>query len=189
MQLERKRICDMERAKYNPRVDLAPGDPEYENIRRSITTYGMLIPIIWNKRTNRVVGGHQRLTILENEGETEVDASVVDLDEMQERQLNIALNKVEGSWDDEKLSDLLSELGEEATFTGFNKQEVDRLTNDIESLLDTDTIKQELLNVDPLYNLSLTFDKNYEEKLKAYVKDFGKAPLVQAIVEKMKEES
>ena len=96
MQIERKRISDLNRATYNPRIDLIPGDPEYENLRRSITTYGLLIPVIWNKRTNNVVGGHQRLTVLENEGETEVDVSVVDLDPMQERQLNVALNKIEG---------------------------------------------------------------------------------------------
>lgn len=101
MQIERKRISDLNRATYNPRIDLIPGDPEYENLRRSITTYGLLIPVIWNKRTNNVVGGHQRLTVLENEGETEVDVSVVDLDPMQERQLNVALNKIEGGWDEE----------------------------------------------------------------------------------------
>ena len=93
MQIERKRISDLNRATYNPRIDLIPGDPEYENLRRSITTYGLLIPVIWNKRTNNVVGGHQRLTVLENEGETEVDVSVVDLDPMQERQLNVASTK------------------------------------------------------------------------------------------------
>ena len=110
MQIERKRIADLNRAAYNPRIDLIPGDPEYENLRRSITTYGLLIPVIWNKRTNNVVGGHQRLTVLENEGETEVDVSVVDLDPMQERQLNVALNKIEGGWDEEKLGALLAEL-------------------------------------------------------------------------------
>jgi ParB-like chromosome segregation protein Spo0J len=111
MQIERKKIRDMDRAAYNPRIELIPGDTEYENLRRSITTYGLIIPVVWNKRTNRVVGGHQRLTVLENEGETEVDVSVVDLDETQERQLNVALNKVEGGWDEEKLGDLLAELG------------------------------------------------------------------------------
>ena len=56
MQILRKKISDMERATYNPRIDLIPGDMEYENLRRSIKTYGMIIPVIWNKRTNRVVG-------------------------------------------------------------------------------------------------------------------------------------
>jgi len=52
-------------AKYNPRVDLKPGDPEYEKLKRSIKEFGYVEPIVWNKRTGNVVGGHQRLKILE----------------------------------------------------------------------------------------------------------------------------
>ena len=117
MRIERKKIRDMNRAEYNPRIDLKQGDIEYENLRRGINTYGMLIPIVWNKRTNNVVGGHQRLTVLVNDGETDVDVSVVDLSETEEKQLNIALNKIEGGWDKEKLSDLLAEFGENAVYT------------------------------------------------------------------------
>ena len=188
MQIERKKIRDMDRAAYNPRIELIPGDTEYENLRRSITTYGMLIPVIWNKRTNRVVGGHQRLTVLENEGETEVDVSVVDLDETQEKQLNIALNKIEGGWDDEKLAEMLMELGEDATLTGFTQQEIDSLTNDIDSLIDGDTVDEELKAIEELFNVSLTFDKADQEELKAYVKDYGKEALVQIIIQKAKGE-
>ena len=188
MQIERKKIRDMDRAAYNPRIELIPGDTEYENLRRSITTYGLIIPVVWNKRTNRVVGGHQRLTVLENEGETEVDVSVVDLDETQERQLNVALNKVEGGWDEEKLGDLLAELGEDATLTGFTQQEIDSLTNDIDSLIDGDTVDEELKAIDELFNVSLTFDKADQEELKAYVKDYGKEALIQVIIQKAKGE-
>ena len=178
----------MDRAAYNPRIELIPGDTEYENLRRSITTYGLIIPVVWNKRTNRVVGGHQRLTVLENEGETEVDVSVVDLDETQERQLNVALNKVEGGWDEEKLGDLLAELGEDATLTGFTQQEIDSLTNDIDSLIDGDTVDEELKAIEELFNVSLTFDKADQEELKAYVKDYGKEALIQVIIQKAKGE-
>lgn len=188
MQIERKKIRDMDRAAYNPRIELIPGDTEYENLRRSITTYGMLIPVIWNKRTNRVVGGHQRLTVLENEGEAEADVSVVDLDETQEKQLNIALNKIEGGWDDEKLAELLMELGEDAILTGFTQQEIDSLTNDIDSLIDGDTVDEELKAIEELFNVSLTFDKADQEELKAYVKDYGKEALVQIIIQKAKGE-
>ena len=188
MQIERKKIRDMDRAAYNPRIELIPGDMEYENLRRSITTYGLIIPVVWNKRTNRVVGGHQRLTVLENEGETEVDVSVVDLDETQERQLNVALNKVEGGWDEEKLGDLLAELGEDATLTGFTQQEIDSLTNDIDSLIDGDTVDEELKAIEELFNVSLTFDKADQEELKAYVKDYGKEALIQVIIQKAKGE-
>lgn len=188
MQIERKRICDLNRAAYNPRIDLIPGDTEYENLRRSITTYGMLIPVIWNKRTGNVVGGHQRLTVLENEGETEVDVSVVDLDETQERQLNVALNKIEGGWDEEKLAELLAELGDDATLTGFTQQEIDSLTNDIDSLIDGATVDEELRAIEELFNVSLTFDKADQEELKAYVKDYGKEALIEVIIQKVKGE-
>ena len=188
MQIERKKIRDMDRAAYNPRIELIPGDTEYENLRRSITTYGLIIPVVWNKRTNRAVGGHQRLTVLENEGETEVDVSVVDLDETQERQLNVALNKVEGGWDEEKLGDLLAELGEDATLKGFTQQEIDSLTNDIDSLIDGDTVDEELKAIEELFNVSLTFDKADQEELKAYVKDYGKEALIQVIIQKVKGE-
>ena len=67
--------------------------------------------MIWNKQTNNVVGGHQRLTVLENEGETEVDVSVVDLDPMQSGQLNVALTKSRAAGTRRNWPALLSELG------------------------------------------------------------------------------
>lgn len=188
MQIERKKIREMERATYNPRIDLIPGDKEYEDLRRSIEDYGFIIPVVWNQRTNRVVGGHQRLTVLENEGETEVDVSVVDLDETKERQLNVALNKIEGGWDEEKLGKLLTELGDDATRTGFTQPEIDSLTNDINSLIDGGTVDEELKAIEELYNVSLTFDKADQEDLKAFVKDYGKGPLVETIIQKAKGE-
>ncbi|AFB75760.1 hypothetical protein 2016_scaffold57_00111 [Bacteriophage sp.] len=126
--------------------------------------------------------------MLENEGETEVDVSVVDLDETQERQLNVALNKVEGGWDNEKLAELLTQLGEDATLTGFTQQEIDSLTNDIDGLIDGDTVDEELKSIEELFNISLTFDKADQADLKAYVKDFGKEALVELIIQKVKGE-
>ena len=79
MEIIKKRIAGMERAEYNPRVELMPGDDEYEKLKRNIDRFGVVVPVIWNKRTNRVVSGHQRLTVLMNEGVTETDVSVVDL--------------------------------------------------------------------------------------------------------------
>lgn len=50
-------------ATYNPRVDLKPGDVEYEKLRRSIEEFGYVEPIVWNERTGNMVGG-QRCTDL-----------------------------------------------------------------------------------------------------------------------------
>lgn len=72
-------------AAYNPRVDQQPGDPEYEKLKRSIEEFGYVEPIVWNERTGNMVGGHQRYKIMVNEqGLSELEVSVVDLDDDQE---------------------------------------------------------------------------------------------------------
>ena len=97
-------------AAYNPRKDLWPGDREYEKLKRSIAEFGYVEPVIWNCRTGNVVGGHQRLKVLVDMGQTEIDCVVVDLDLRREKALNIALNKIQGDWDEEKLASLIAEF-------------------------------------------------------------------------------
>ena len=86
------------------------------------------------------------------------------------------------------LLDRLAELGDDATLTGFNQQEIDSLTNDIDSLIDGDTVDEELRAIEELFNVSLTFDKADQEELKAFVKDYGKEALVEVIIQKAKGE-
>ncbi len=45
-------------APYNPRQDLRPGDAAFEKLRRSMSEFGCVEPIVWNERTGNVVGGH-----------------------------------------------------------------------------------------------------------------------------------
>jgi ParB-like chromosome segregation protein Spo0J len=35
---------------YNPRKDLKPRDKEYEKLKRSISEFGYVEPVIWNKQ-------------------------------------------------------------------------------------------------------------------------------------------
>lgn len=116
-------------APYNPRKDLQPGDPEYQKIARSIEKYGCVEPIIWNEKTGNVIGGHQRLKVLAATGAVEVDVSVVQLSLEDEKALNLALNKISGQWDNEKLSAVLQDLsaGFDVEVTGFDQHEVDAL--------------------------------------------------------------
>lgn len=135
MQVIKKPIKALKRAAYNPRKKLKEGDKEYEKIKRSIETFGAVEPLVWNQRTGNLVGGHQRLTVLEDMGASEVDVVVVDLDDAQEKQLNITLNKVKGRWDFDKLQDLLNEM-EDVTVTGFEQWEVDGLNTDYDHIAD-----------------------------------------------------
>ncbi|WP_305954137.1 ParB N-terminal domain-containing protein [Paenibacillus peoriae] len=118
-------------AAYNPRVDLQPGDPEYEKLKASIESFGYVEPIVWNKRTGNMVGGHQRYKIMVNELEhTELAVSVVNLDDQQEKLLNLALNKVSGQWDDQALYRLLDDLqvnGADISLSGFDLEEFEDL--------------------------------------------------------------
>lgn len=186
MEFEVKRIADMNRAAYNPRVDLQPEDEEYQAIERSLKRHGLVQPIIWNRRTNTVVSGHQRLTVLEAQGETEVTVSVVDLDDIQEKELNVALNKITGEWDDDKLSVILNELGEEATDTGFTLPEIDVLRDELKSYFDDVTAPDEeepTEEPEESFLLSLTFDAADEKPLKAYIKEHSEDAVVRIIVD------
>lgn len=186
MEFEVKRIADMNRAAYNPRVDLRPEDEEYQAIERSLKRHGLVQPIVWNRRTNTVVSGHQRLTVLEAQGETEVTVSVVDLDDIQEKELNVALNKITGEWDDDKLSVILNELGEEATDTGFTLPEIDLLRDELKSYFDDVTAPDEeepTEEPEESFLLSLTFDAADEKPLKAYIKEHSEDAVVRIIVD------
>ena len=68
MQIEKKNVDELKAAAYNPRKDLQPGDAEYEKLKRSILEFGYVEPVIWNKRTGIVVGGHQRLKVMKDLG-------------------------------------------------------------------------------------------------------------------------
>ena len=68
-------------AKYNPRIDLQPDDPEYQRIRQSIKEFDCVELPVWNMRTETLVSGHQRLKVLKELGYKEVKVSVVDLPE------------------------------------------------------------------------------------------------------------
>ncbi|MEN6635181.1 MAG: ParB N-terminal domain-containing protein, partial [Clostridiaceae bacterium] len=120
-------------ADYNPRKDLKPGDPEYEKLRRSLSEFGYVEPVIWNKTTGHVVGGHQRLKVLIDTGVTEVECVVVEMSEEKEKALNVALNKISGEWDKDKLSLLIADLQGadfDVSLTGFDAPELDALFKD-----------------------------------------------------------
>jgi DNA modification methylase len=130
MQIERIDIEQVKAAAYNPRKDLKAGDPEFEQLRRSIAVFDTVEPLVWNKRTGNLVGGHQRLKVLRERGDTAVDVSVVDLDDAHEKALNIALNKISGEWDMPRLKDLLTNLkddGFDLNLTGFAELELEEL--------------------------------------------------------------
>lgn len=133
MQIEKIKVNKLNPAPYNPRKDLKPGDPEYEKLKNSILTFGYVEPVLWNKRTGHIIGGHQRYKVLVEMGKKEIDCVVVDMDSENEKALNIALNKVSGDWDKDKLMLLIEDLQGvdfDVSLTGFDPAELDDLFKD-----------------------------------------------------------
>ena len=141
MNIELKKLQELIPADYNPRKDLQPGDSEYEKLKRSISEFGYVEPIIWNKATGRIVGGHQRAKVLMAQGIQEAEVVVIDFDEDKEKALNVALNKVNGDWDNDKLALLLTDLQAsdfDVSLTGFDPAELDDLLATDEEAKDDD---------------------------------------------------
>lgn len=128
-------ISELKPADYNPRKDLKPGDADYEKLKRSLTEFGYVEPVIYNHTTGHVVGGHQRLKVLADLGHTDVDCVVVELDETREKALNVALNKISGDWDEAKLALLIADLDAadfDAELTGFDDDEIAQLIGSLD---------------------------------------------------------
>lgn len=152
MQIKKVKIEEINPAAYNPRVDLKPGDQDYENLKKSIDTFGLVEPLVLNKRSGNLVGGHQRLKILIAAGFKEVEVSVVDLDPTQEKALNLALNKIQGDWDNEKLATLVEELTKIPDFdiglTGFELPEISEILDRAEEAREDEfDLEKELNNI------------------------------------------
>ena len=125
------KVTELNPASYNPRKKLKPGDKEYQKIKDSITEFGFADPLVVNSDMT-IIGGHQRLTVAMDLGYTEVPCAVVDVDKVREKALNIALNKITGSWDEQMLAELLKDIeasGFDTMVTGFEPKEMEELFN------------------------------------------------------------
>lgn len=181
MKIEEIKINKLKPAKYNPRIELKKEDESYQRIKSSIEEFGLVDPLVVNKRNMTIIGGHQRYNILKDLGYEVAECILVDLDEKQEKRLNLSLNKNSGFWDETKLEELFNELElsrEELFATGFSAEEIENLKTDfIEDLLQEDFSDK---GTNELNKFAMTFniDKVYEEKYLTYVKNYGKEQLI-----------
>lgn len=168
-------IEDLKPAPYNPRIIT---DSEMEKLKRSIQEFGYVQPIIANKRNNVVVGGNQRLRALKELGYKEIEVIFISLDEQEEMALNVALNQIGGSFDNFKLEEVVKQLklkDFDIELIGFDMKELNKKLNHIAK------IKPKVLGneweKDLFYQLHLTFDVQYKQKILDYIGKYGKDAL------------
>ena len=102
-------------AGYNPRK---LSDESRKTLKRGIKKFGLVGGIVVNKRTGlTVVSGHQRLSVMDElqkfpDNDYRVRVDVIDVDEKQEKELNILMNNpnAQGSWDYDALARLVPDI-------------------------------------------------------------------------------
>jgi DNA modification methylase len=101
MIIEKINIKELKPNPKNPRKST----PEQEaQLKKSLEKFGVVEPIVYNKQTGNIVGGHFRVRELRKLGIKEVECVVVDLTQEDENELNIRLNANKGDWDWEMLA-------------------------------------------------------------------------------------
>ena len=103
MKITQVNISELKFAEYNPRKLTGV---QYQHIRTSLESFGLVDPIIVNinpDRKNTIIGGHQRVRIWKDMGNTAVPCVFLNLPLEKERELNVRLNKNLGDWDWELL--------------------------------------------------------------------------------------
>lgn len=154
-----KKISDL---KPNPRNPRKIQDSKKQMLIKSLNEFGDLSGVVFNKKTNRLVGGHQRVSIIEPshtiiientydvptrtgtvaEGFIDLDGEKlryreVNWDEQKEKAANIAANKGAGDWDFPLLIDMLNDLDAmnfDLDLTMFDDKERDTLLGGVSEL-------------------------------------------------------
>lgn len=156
-EIEAVHITDLSPAAYNPRNI---SDQELKKLARSIETFGFVEPVVVNRRSPEkgwsvnatddegnlrykvedlqptIVGGHQRVKAAMLLDWERVPVVWVDLKEPDEVALNIALNKIQGVWNEEKLIEAFELMRSYPDFdpeiSGFEVEDMNALVDTFE---------------------------------------------------------
>jgi hypothetical protein len=93
------KLSDVKPFDENPRtID----ERSRKGLQASLDRFGYVDLIVWNEKSGNIVGGHQRFSLLKENGVEEADMIVVDYPEKEELAANLTLNnpEIEGDWDD-----------------------------------------------------------------------------------------
>lgn len=162
-------INDLISPTYNPRQI---SKEEMQKLENSITEFGLVSPIVINLKNNHIIGGNQRfntlLSINQKKGDFYKELTLIKLGDIglafidedltlesedHEKALNLALNKISGEWDFEKLGEILDELTVNEfniELTGFEDFEVQEINFEEDSYIDNSENNEEIEDFDEI---------------------------------------
>lgn len=175
-----KKVSDLLPTGYNPRK---MSESEKRDLTDSIKEFGTVVPVVLNigSRENIIIGGHQRISIYADLGIEEIDCMIPsrELNDKEEKELNLRLNKNLGSWDEELLKAFDIEM---LLDVGFGDEELQHLFDDVEVIEDNfdltkaiEETKVAKVKLGEIYQLGdhrlLVGDSTDEIKVKELMKD------------------
>jgi len=118
--------AELKQAPYNPRI---LSDQQRRKLKAGLKRHGLVSPVTWNRHTGNIVGGHQRLSVLDSimgTSDYRLTVAVIDVPESKEKELNILLNNSSamGDWDIEKLTGMLRDGDVDLAGTGFEASDI-----------------------------------------------------------------
>lgn len=148
---------------YNPREI---SKEEFEKLKNSIKEFGFVENAVINKK-NEIIGGHMRVRAAIELGIKEVPCIRVDLPRNREKILNLALNKISGRWDNDKLSQLITELAtdEDIGLSGFEEYELSLYNNGPDSDITEQDFQDYLNNTKNVFLLKIFTTQEVGDKL------------------------
>lgn len=154
-------LTELKAATYNPRK-IHP--QKYKSLKKSIQHYGILEPLLVNKRTgNTIVSGHQRLRVATELGLETVPAQIIDVDVATEKLLNVGMNNATGENDKEKMTNVFKDLissGLDLDISGFRSDEISNMVATPEDIEEDDPEYPITPYFGEKYNYVVIFTKN-----------------------------
>ena len=127
---------EIKNAPYNPRVI---DKHARKKLKDKIKKIGLVGTLTWNKRSGNLVGGHQRLSILDElEGTQDytLTVSAVDMDDKTEKEMNVFLNNTvtQGNFDLDLLGELINDKSLDIAAFGFDNLDLQMMFDDNDTL-------------------------------------------------------
>jgi len=182
MEIRKIKMKDITMVNWNPRNI---SEEELNVLEESMDKFGYISPIIWNEKSGNIVGGHQRFKVLQKKLKDEdfIEVVVVSLEDIKEKALNLALNKISGSWDELKLSDLINQIKIQdldlIQITGFDDIEIQDL-----AMFQDDFKRPEFTDILEKYNIKKGVSNKNENWF--YVEFYENDKLFENISKKIK---
>lgn len=131
-------------AHYNPRKISAEARKQ---LKANIKRLGMMGGVIWNEATGNLVGGHQKVSILDEinkypANDYDITVEKVNLTDKEEKEQNIFLNSksVQGEFDSDLMANIITDI--DPILAGLDEYDLTMLSLDTPSVDFTDIIKK-----------------------------------------------